>query len=468
MAGRLSGQEWVPVEGIGRRTGSEAFSDHDTYTRYDDGFISPSDHIPLGIRVTQITFAWTGSDHIVHALRVKNTGSDDPDSVYVGFCWDFNVSSAAQGNPALGDLVGLDPDEEISFMYDHGGDSGLSPGYIGGKFLFRPLAGHSWRRAGQDPETDARSDVGECLADEGDSTLATGEEHIIPVTLDGSKRALGAVMFAVDWEFCDLYLMDPFGNRIDPQTAADDPRFNYISGPHHKSFLIADPHSGGWKVHIGYLSGPPSFSYHYSATLFDVPYDYGLPMDYFDVYWALIYFGGRGEAAQVDSFQISGDFQLGDGQYFDPNRDPVFVRIGPYTETIPESSFTPCPIKYDCYEYIGSPPGISFMSLYFYGEGEGACGSFDVFANEVDMSEATLHSLVRLAVGQNTGFERILFEDYGEEWSYSKGEGSKAAARTTLSPDLLPGAFTLSQNYPNPFNASTAIDYHLDRPATIV
>jgi hypothetical protein len=107
------------------------------------------------------------------------------------------------------------------------------------------------------------------------------------------------------------------------------------------------------------------------------------------------------------------------------------------------------------------------MFLTFYDGGKGAYGSFDVFANEVDMSAANLHSLVRLAIGQNTGFQRILFEDYGDEWWYSEEKGEKAAAGTILSPDLLPGAFTLSQNYPNPFNASTAIDYHLSRPAEV-
>jgi len=530
--GRFSGQEWVPLEGIGKRTGSNAFSDKDTYTRYNDGTAGPAAsplHVPLGIQVTQLNFAWAGDDHIIHALMVKNTGSDDLDSVYIGFCWDFNVSSAAHGDPAIDDLVGLDPFEEISFMYDQDGDNGRSPGYIGGKFIYRKLAGHSWWARGRDPESDAQryalmaggimcdpispddyrlmhcigpfdlpsgrlipvlhvlaagdglsglqgavsaaqTRVGEFLEDEGDSTLATDEEHIIPVTLGESKRALGKVMFAVDWEFCNLglYLVDPYGREIRPQTAVNDPRINYTSGPHHKSFLVSDPQTGDWEMRIGYLSGPPSFPYHHSVTLFDVPYDEGLLMDTFDVSWAYINFGGlKGEVCESDSFEVNGDFELSEGHSFDPDRDPVFVRMGPYTETIPESSFVLCPGKYDRYEYFGDPPGIRSMVLEFYDGGKGTWGWFDVYGGGVDMSEAELRTLVRLAIGQNTGFEAVLLENYGDEWWYSEEEKGSARVRMAAPTDQLPGAFTLGQNYPNPFNASTTIDYHLTRPADI-
>jgi len=531
--GRFSGQEWVPLEGIGKRTGSTAFSDQDTYTRYDDGYIGPVTsplHVPLGIQVTQLSFAWAGGDHIVHALLVKNNGPVDLDSVYIGFCWDFDVSSTAHGDPGLGDLVGLDTGESISYMYDQDGDGGLSPGYIGGKFLYRTLGGHSWWSKGQDPESDAQryalmagglmsdptvaadyrvlhtvgpydlpagrsipvlhtlacgegltgiqgaisdaeASVGEFLEDEGDSTLATDEEHIIAVTLDESKRALGKVLFAVDWEFCnlELSLVSPFGREIYPETAVNDPRVNFTSGPHHKSFLVADPQTGDWEMHIRYLSGPPSFPYHHSVTLFDVPYDDGLPLEYFDVTWAYINFGSgeQTESCDLDSFEVNGEFELREGQYFDPDRDPVFVRMGPYTETIPESSFVPCPEKYDCYEYFGDPPGIRYMTLEFYEEGKGTWGWFDVYGGQVDMSEAELLTFIRLAVGQNTGFELVQLEDHGSEWWYYEGEKGKTRTRTVLSTDRLPGAFTLDQNYPNPFNAGTTIDYHLPQRADI-
>lgn|GEM_PF-1108680 len=530
--GRFSGQEWVPLEGIGTRTGSSAFSDKDTYTRYNDGTTGPVTsplHVPLGIQVTQLNFAWAGDDHIIHALLVKNTGPDDLDSVYIGFCWDFDVSSAGHGDPGLGDMVGLDAGEHISYMYDLDGDGGRSPGYIGGAFIYRRLAGHSWWAEGQDPESDAqryalmagglmgnpssaadyrvlqtigpydlpsgrlipvlhvlavgdglsglqgavadaKTRVGEFLEDEGDSTLATGEEHVIAVTLDESKKALGKVMFAVDWEFCNLglYLVDPYGREIRPQTAVNDPRINYTSGPHHKSFLVSDPQTGDWEMRIGYLSGPPSFPYHHSVTLFDVPYDEGLLMDTFDISWAYINFGGlKGEGCVSDSFEVNGEFELSEGHSFDPDRDPVFVRMGPYTETIPESSFVLCPEKYECYEYYGAPPGIRYMVLDFYDGGKGTWGWFDVYGGGVDMSEAELLTLVRLAIGENTGFEAVLLEDHGDEWWYCQEEKGKTRAGTAAATDQLPGAFTLSQNYPNPFNASTVIDYHLARPADI-
>ena len=532
ITGRFSGQEWAPLEEIAKRTGSTAFSDKDTYTRYDDSTIGPVTsplHTPLGIQVSQLTFAWAGDDYMIHALLVKNTGPYDLDSVYIGFCWDFDVSSAAHGDPGLGDMVGLDPTEQISYMYDWDGDGGRSPGYVGGKFIYRRLAGHSWWAEGQDPETDAqryalmagglmsdpvvpddyrvlqtigpydfpsgrtipllhtlaageglegireavteaKNSVGEFLQDEGDSTLAAGEEHVIHVNLDEGKRALGKVMLAVDWEFCDLglYLVDPFGREITPEEALIDPRINYTSGPHHKSFLISDPQSGDWEMHIGYLSGPPSFPYHHSVTLFDLPYDEGLLFDYFGVSWAYIHFGGlKGEGCVSDSFEVNGEFQLGEGQSFDPDRDPVFVRLGPYTETIPESSFTPCPEKYECYEYWGDPPGIQYMLLDLFDGGKDTWGWFDVYGGQVDMSEAGLLTFVRLAIGENTGWETVLLEEHGDEWWYSRPEKGSVRARAAAAVDQLPGDFALSQNYPNPFNASTAIDYHLPRAADI-
>jgi hypothetical protein len=530
--GHFSGQEWIPLEDIEKRSGSTAFSDQDTYTRYDDGYLGKTatkSHLPLGIQVSQLTFAWAGDDHIIHALLVKNTTLDDLDSAYIGFCWDFNISSAARSNPALGDMVGLDMTEEISYMYDEDGDGGRSPGYIGGKFLYRPLAGHSWWDRSHDPQTDAqryalmaggqmadpitpgnyrvlhsvgpfdlpagraipvlhtlaignglsglqeavsdaKTNVGESLLAAGDSTLAEAEAHIIEVTVSETKAARHKIQFAVDWEFCNLglHLVNPNGMEIYPEMAVGDPRIIFTSGPHRKAFLITDPLVGTWQMHIGYLSGPPSFPYRHSVTLFDLPYDDGLPFANFHVDWAYIKFRyPQTEQCFLDSFEVNGEFELREGQHFDPDIHPVFFRMGPYTETIPESSFVPCPGKYDCYEYFGCPPGIRYMILEFCNDAKGTWGWFDVYGDQVDMSGAEMLTLVRLASGQNSGFEVVLMEDHGDEWWYWAGEPGKARARTVASSDQLPGAFTLHQNYPNPFNATTMIEYDLPQRSDI-
>jgi hypothetical protein len=502
----------------------DAFSDEDTYTRYDDSSdpVKSVDHLPLNIQVSQRTFAWAGEDFIAHDLFVENIGLDDLDSVYVGLCWDFDVSSAGGGHYPLGDMVGLDEVNVFSYMYDQDGDGGLSPGYVGGKFLDMPLAGHAWWSPDQDPETDAQrlallrgglmpdpiapdnyrllhsvgpfylppgraipilhilaigdglsglqeaiaaseTMVGREMTDQGDSTITSGEVHEIQVILNETKRALARAQYAVDWEFCEvgLTLIDPQGQEINPQVAQATPWINYTAGPHRKAYDVIEPMLGEWTLRISFISGEAPFPYQYSVLLFEVPYDFGDPMENFWVTSAYINWGEEG--CHQDSFQVAGEFMYGPAEDFDNDEEAVIVQMGAYHETLPPGSFHGCPHhKCDCYEYIGTPPGIVYMHLEFW------CNEFHEFqvnAQQVDMGGTGNPVLVRLAIGPHTNLEEILMDIEGNEWFYSR-EG-KAKAKTLTAEGSLPMTFSLSQNYPNPFNATTMIDYHLPQQADI-
>jgi hypothetical protein len=523
--GRFSGQEWAPMESFAVLTDDPAYSDEDTYTRYYDlDDLSRSiAHQPLNVQVSQRTFAWAGEDFIAHDLLVKNIGLDDLDSVYVGLCWDFDISSAAGGDYPLGDMVGLDEANLFSYMYDQDGDGGRSPGYVGGKFLDMPLAGHAWWSPDQDPETDAqrfallRGDpmpdpldpdnyrllhsvgpfylpagraipilhilaigaglsglrdaileaetmVGREMTAEDDSTIATGEVHEIPVILTETKRYVGRVQMAVDWEFCEvgLTLINPLGEEITPQVAQAIPWINYTAGPHRKAYDIIEPMLGDWTLRISFISGEAPFPYHYSVLIFDVPYDFGDPMENFWVTHAYINFDDEPESCWP-GFEVEGEFLYPD-PVFNNDEDAVILKMGSYQETIPPGSFHGCPHhKCDCYEYVACPPGIVYMHLGIW------CDEFHTFearAEQVDMGGTENPVLVRLAIGPNTGFEKILMDAAGNEWFYDR-EG-KTKAKTLVAEGSLPADFSLSQNYPNPFNATTQIAYSIPRETEVL
>jgi hypothetical protein len=522
--GRFSGQEWAPMESFAVLTDDPAYSDEDTYTRYYDlDDLSRSiAHQPLNVQVSQRTFAWAGEDFIAHDLLVKNIGLDDLDSVYVGLCWDFDISSAAGGDYPLGDMVGLDEANLFSYMYDQDGDGGRSPGYVGGKFLDMPLAGHAWWSPDQDPETDAqrfallRGDpmpdpldpdnyrllhsvgpfylpagraipilhilaigaglsglrdaileaetmVGREMTAEDDSTIATGEVHEIPVILTETKRYVGRVQMAVDWEFCTVAfsLEDPLGRPIDPQVAQASPFINFTAGPHRQSYDIVNPMTGEWKLIIEYIEGPGLIEYSHSVVLSQLPYDFGLPMENFLVTEAYINFetAEKGAPSVSSLFRVFGEMALRPGVSFDCLQDPVILQMGSYQETIPPGAFTPQGEPgNETYNYSNPDPehaGIHHMIFNF------KKGWFRAYACRVDMTGTGNPVLVRLAIGPNTGFEGILMEVIGNEWFYEL-EG-KTNAEPLIAEASLPAAFSLSQNYPNPFNPATEIRYAIPK-----
>jgi hypothetical protein len=523
--GRFSGQEWSPVEEIDVMTGMSAFSDEDTYTRYFDLEEPPGEsdeHLPLGIQVSQRTYAWEDRDFIVHDLLIENVGLNDLTGVYVGFCWDFNIASAAGGNYHRDDLVGLDEAGSISYMFDADGDKGLSPGYVGGKFLNTPLAGHWWWNSRQDPDNDSEryqrlsgglkddpdkkkdyrllqsvgpfdipaggtipllyalaigdglgglvdaiGDAEEMLgldtAAAGDSTLYDGGIHEIAVGLGETKRYVGRVQMAVDWEFCTVAfsLEDPLGRPIDPQVAQASPFINFTAGPHRQSYDIVNPMTGEWKLIIEYIEGPGLIEYSHSVVLSQLPYDFGLPMENFLVTEAYINFetAEKGAPSVSSLFRVFGEMALRPGVSFDCLQDPVILQMGSYQETIPPGAFTPQGEPgNETYNYSNPDPehaGIHHMIFNF------KKGWFRAYACRVDMTGTGNPVLVRLAIGPNTGFEGILMEVIGNEWFYEL-EG-KTNAEPLIAEASLPAAFSLSQNYPNPFNPATEIRYAIPK-----
>jgi len=478
--GRFSGAEWAPVENINILPEESAFSDEDTYTRYDD-FNSGRRvraHTPLGIQVSQRTLAWTGADFIVHDLVIENVSEEPLTDVWVGFCWDFNIARLAGGFPGSDDLVGYDGKNEISYMYDDDGDGGLSPGTIGGAFLNAPLAGHGWYTAAQEPLSDAgryalisggimenpgtpgdyrlvhsvgpfdlpagrkipllyalaigEGEAGLGAAVEaavaavqrdiiatGDSTIYAGELHEIPVIVGEDKRALGRVQWAVDWEFCDvgLTLVDPLGTEITPAMAVPNPFISYIVEPHRKAYEIINPLPGLWKFRIRYLDGPGQFPYRYTTTVFGLPWGFGPPLGNFQVTRAYIRFFPVAKGLPgPGNFTCLGQVNLGSEGSFHPASDAVTFRMGSYQETIPPGSF----------KTLGDAEDNVYWFYKTEPGAQGLCliimdlhnGQFYISARSVDMRETQNPVLVRMAIGPLTGFQEILMEEQDNRWFY--------------------------------------------------
>lgn len=78
--------EFAPIDSVHVITGPEARSEEDTYTRYYD-VQAPlaSGHTPLGLEVTERTYAWSESfrdDFIIYEYTIKNVGIDSDGDGY--------------------------------------------------------------------------------------------------------------------------------------------------------------------------------------------------------------------------------------------------------------------------------------------------------------------------------------------------------------------------------------------------
>lgn len=78
--------EYAPIDSVHVITGDAAVSEEDTYTKYYD-VKAPlaSGHTPLGLEVTERTYAWSESfrdDFIIYEFTIKNVGIDTDDDGY--------------------------------------------------------------------------------------------------------------------------------------------------------------------------------------------------------------------------------------------------------------------------------------------------------------------------------------------------------------------------------------------------
>ncbi len=110
--------EFAPLDSVYVITGAGARSEEDTYTRYYD-VRAPlaTDHTPLGLEVTERTYAWSESyrdDFIIYEYTIKNVGIDT----------DTDTSSPGYGYPdTFQDL------QEFYFTYRLDGDVSKLPNW---------------------------------------------------------------------------------------------------------------------------------------------------------------------------------------------------------------------------------------------------------------------------------------------------------------------------------------------------
>ncbi|MBN2417352.1 hypothetical protein JXO52_16060 [bacterium] len=86
--------EFSPLDSVHVITGEDAVSEEDTYTRYYDVKApEANDHTPLGLEVTERTYAWSESfrdDFIIYEYTIKNVGIDTDDDGYPDMQRDLN------------------------------------------------------------------------------------------------------------------------------------------------------------------------------------------------------------------------------------------------------------------------------------------------------------------------------------------------------------------------------------------
>ncbi|RKZ13393.1 hypothetical protein DRQ53_13395 [bacterium] len=111
------------------------------------------DHEPLGVRVYQSSYQWSGDDvddFVGFEFRLKNIGSDPLEDLFVGFFADCDVGPRGIGEVSQDDLPGYFEASirvedgsrvpvSIAFTYDADSDGGRAPGFFGIMFVDHPI-----------------------------------------------------------------------------------------------------------------------------------------------------------------------------------------------------------------------------------------------------------------------------------------------------------------------------------------
>jgi len=126
------------------------WSDWDSYIEVDDRL--PAAGSPIGIEIHKHGLSWRHwriDDFVIQEYVFKNTGQHgNLDSVYLGFCYDFDVVN----RDGADDLVDSDGWRRLSYMYDSDGSPGS---HIGVRMLSHQPRNHLWWIYSSVPQSDS-------------------------------------------------------------------------------------------------------------------------------------------------------------------------------------------------------------------------------------------------------------------------------------------------------------------------
>ncbi|HPG40718.1 MAG TPA: S8 family serine peptidase [bacterium] len=107
--------DWVTSEGGNINIGGKIISDQDGKAIFNDSRAQN----PLGVEVTQNSYAWSGSpddDYVILEFQVKNTTGQMLNNIYVGLYMDWDVSN---GDDNV-DFAGWDTGKKLGYMSSSG------------------------------------------------------------------------------------------------------------------------------------------------------------------------------------------------------------------------------------------------------------------------------------------------------------------------------------------------------------
>jgi hypothetical protein len=104
-------------------------SDNDIYCLYTDYCTRPSNHVPLGIKVIESSYAWKdpyADGIIINEYRIINTTDRSLEQAYIGFFADADVGPATLANYWLRNFTGYDRDSRTAYIHNPD-DRGSTP-----------------------------------------------------------------------------------------------------------------------------------------------------------------------------------------------------------------------------------------------------------------------------------------------------------------------------------------------------